>query len=101
MKGRYYTFQKIIKSNGNFQWSLLRTSLGLQWDCSNKGVHTVGILTWFCEEEKPRMLAKCAFKKEVKVLVTQSCPTLCDPMDYKTLQAPLTVEFSRQEDWSG
>ena len=47
------------------------------------------------------MLARCAFKKEVKVLVTQSCLTLRDPMDYKTLQAPLTVEFSRQEDWSG
>ena len=29
-----------------------------------------------------------------KVLVTQSCPTLCDPM-------PTRMEFSRQEYWSG
>ena len=35
-----------------------------------------------------------------KVLVTQSCPTLCDPMD---CSRPLTLsmEFSRQEYWSG
>ena len=36
----------------------------------------------------------------------QSCPTLCDPMDgshslQRTLQAPLSMEFSRQESWSG
>ena len=35
-----------------------------------------------------------------KVLVTQSCPTLCDPKD---CSHPLTLsmEFSRQEYWSG
>ena len=32
--------------------------------------------------------------------VTQSCPTLRDPMDY-SLQAPLSMGFSRQEYWSG
>ena len=101
MKGRYYTFQKVIKSNGNFHWSLLRTSLVLQWDCSNKGIHTVGHLDLILRGGKPRMLARCVFKKEVKVLVTQSRPTLCDPMDCKALQAPLTMEFSRQEYWRG
>ena len=30
--------------------------------------------------------------------VTQSCPTLCDPMDY-SLPAPLSMGFSRQEFW--
>ena len=30
----------------------------------------------------------------------QSCPTLCDPMDWSS-QAPLSVGFSRQEYWSG
>ena len=41
------------------------------------------------------------------VLVTQSCPTLCDPMDWSPLsmkpsvQAPLSMKFSRQEYWSG
>ena len=33
-----------------------------------------------------------------EVLVTQSCPTLCDPMDCQT---PLLMGFSRQEYWSG
>ena len=34
------------------------------------------------------------------MLVTQSYPTLCDPMDGNP-QAPLSMEFSRQEYWSG
>ena len=46
---------------------------------------------------------------KVKVLVTQSCLTLCDPMDCSppTIdpvdrgQASLSMEFSRQEYWSG
>ena len=29
----------------------------------------------------------------------QSCQTLCESMDH-SLQAPLSVEFSRQESWS-
>ena len=33
-------------------------------------------------------------------LVTQSCPTLCDPL-HIAHQAPLSMEFSRQENWSG
>ena len=36
----------------------------------------------------------------VPCLVTQSCLTLCDPMDC-TGQAPLSMGFSRQEHWSG
>ena len=32
--------------------------------------------------------------------VTQSCPTLCNPMDC-SYQAPLSMGFSRQEYWSG
>ena len=32
--------------------------------------------------------------------VAQSCPTLCNLMDY-SLQAPPSMEFSRQEYWSG
>ena len=35
------------------------------------------------------------FKVKVKL-----CPTLCDPMDY-SLQASLSMGFSRQEYWSG
>ena len=33
--------------------------------------------------------------KSVKVLVIQSCPTLCNPID-SSPQAPLSVGFSRQ-----
>ena len=33
--------------------------------------------------------------------VAQLCPTLCNPMDYIAYQAPLSMEFSRQEYWSG
>ena len=40
-------------------------------------------------------------KSESKVEVAQSCPTLCDPMDCVARQAPLSMEFSRQESWSG
>ena len=36
----------------------------------------------------------------MRASVAQLCPTVCDPMDV-TLQAPLSMEFSRQEYWSG
>ena len=36
----------------------------------------------------------------MKVLVAQSSPTLCDPITV-AYQAPLPVEFSKQEYWSG
>jgi len=31
----------------------------------------------------------------------QLCPALCDPMDYIVHQAPLSMEFSRKQHWSG
>ena len=34
-------------------------------------------------------------------LVAKLCPTLCNPMDYIAHQAPLSMEFSKQEYWSG
>ena len=37
----------------------------------------------------------------MKVKVAQSRPTLCDPMNYIACQAPLSMEFSRPEYWSG
>ena len=37
----------------------------------------------------------------MKVKVTHSCPTLCDPIDYIACQAPLSMEFPTQEYWSG
>ena len=35
------------------------------------------------------------------MLVAQSCPTLCDPMDCIAHQASLPMGFSRQGYWSG
>ena len=37
----------------------------------------------------------------VCVLVTKSCTILCDPMDCVAFQAPLSMEFLRQDYWSG
>ena len=40
-----------------------------------------------------------AYIPEMKVKVTQLCPTPCNTMDV-ACQAPLSMEFSRQEHWS-
>ena len=37
----------------------------------------------------------------MSAMLIQSCLTLCDPVDYIAHQAPLSMEFSRQEYWSG
>ena len=39
----------------------------------------------------------CVHVRACVCSVAQSCPTLCNPRDY---QAPLSMEFSRQEYWS-
>ena len=38
---------------------------------------------------------------KMEMLVAQSCPTLCDALWTTARQAPLSMGFSRQEDWSG
>ena len=38
---------------------------------------------------------------KVEVLVTQSCPTLCDPVRCSPPGSPLSMGFSKQEYWSG
>jgi len=48
-----------------------------------------------------RKIGEFIFKLKIKVLVPQSCPALCDPMDYIAHQTPLSMEFSRQEYWNG
>ena len=63
-----------------------------------KGVLSV-FWTWRAEAQVttgPQVFKPHVKKK--KVLVTQSFPTLCEPMDYSP---PLSIEFSRQEYWSG
>ena len=51
---------------------------------------------YFLSVRKVLLRPKC-----LRVLVAQSCPTLHDPMDYRAHQAPLSMEFSGQEYWSG
>ena len=46
------------------------------------------------------LVSACFVASFSQTLVTQSCPTLCDSMDYSP-QVPLSMEFSRQEFWSG
>ena len=39
--------------------------------------------------------------QSIKLLSQVDSWTLCDPMDSSARQAPLSMEFSRQEYWSG
>ena len=41
-----------------------------------------------------------ALQKILCMLVAQLCPTLCNPWTVARL-APLSMQFSRQESWSG
>ena len=43
----------------------------------------------------------CLFWSCSMCLVTQSCPTLCDPMDCSPQGSSVHEAFSRQEYWSG
>ena len=51
-----------------------------------------------CSPEKTRARSVCTTLCYAKSF--QSCPTLCDPID-GSHQAPPSLGFSRQEDWSG
>ena len=55
---------------------------------------TVDILVSFGIKDIQHLVYTCS--------VTQLCPTLCVPRDYSPLgSSPLSMEFSRQEHWSG
>ena len=53
------------------------------------------------EETDHKQINILCVKERKESEVTQSCPTLCDPMDSSLHQAPLSMRFSRQEYWSG
>ena len=55
---------------------------------------TYSLFLWQC-------LIYSKYYCEMLCLVSQSCPTLCNPMDCVACQAPLSMEFSRQEHWTG
>ena len=52
------------------------------------------------EEELKSLLMKVKEESKSQTLVAQLCPTLCDSMDLAH-QVSLSIEFSRQEYWSG
>ena len=53
--------------------------------------------------ETIRIGKKKSEAEKIKVLVSQLCPTLCDPIAHQTVahQNTLSMVFSRQEFWSG
>ena len=54
-----------------------------------------------CYEREVMSKARCAWTGRCcECLVSKSCLTLCDPWTV-ALQAPLSMEFSRQKYWSG
>ena len=57
------------------------------------------ILTFANNKHDNKQLAR-NFHEKVKMLVAQSCPTLCNPWTVAR-QAPLSIAFSRQEYCSG
>ena len=73
--------QKVVDATRTASFSVCVCRVGLQ-EPGRQGRRSV-----------PTVLCVC-------VLVAQSCPSLCDPMDY-THQAPLSRGLSRQEYWSG
>ena len=48
-----------------------------------------------------KSIQQVAILKICCCLVAKSCLTLCNPVDYMACQVLLSMEFSRQEYWSG
>ena len=73
-------------------------SLG-QEDPLQKEIADSGILVWRISWSED-LTHMNYLKTNICVLVTQSCPTLCNPMDCSPPGSSV-MEFSRQEYWSG
>ena len=48
-----------------------------------------------------KITSRVIWKWKMEVLVAQSGPTFCHPMDYITFPSPLSIDVSTQEYWSG
>ena len=64
-------------------------------------IHTVKGFSTVSKAEVDIFLEFPCFFYDPTCMCTQSCPILCDPMDCIACQAPLSMEFSRQEYRSG
>ena len=84
------------KESDTTKWLSVRARTHTHTHTSSPALSVVGLFYL-------RHSSRC-IKSEVKVLLTQSCPTLFYPIDCRlspTPQAPLSMESSRQEYWSG
>ena len=70
-----------------------------------KSVLVITVLIWytlFVLSTDLALTLRCATQHTyMHAKLVQSCLALCDPVDCTAFQAPLSVEFSRQEYWSG
>ena len=74
--------KKEYQKEWNFQYSALSDAMSL--------CHTLKITLYVLSNRYPIVL-----------VITQSCLTLCDPMNYSPPGSSLSMQFSRQEYWSG
>ena len=87
------------------QWLRLHTftpgamSLIPGWE--TKIPHGLGTAPQKRKERRPEELCLCSHKLLCTCSVTNSCSTLCNPMDPIAHQTPLSMAFPRQEYWSG
>ena len=70
------------------------------------------IMVYVCAQKEPILKQSCGLAAGIKVLVTQQCPTLCNPMDYSPPASSVlviilarilewvTISFSRGSFWS-
>ena len=83
--------------------SLSTLSVMRHFHCNHSGGCVVAVPLWtltFSCAYQPLGHCVCAY---VCVLIAQSCPALCNPMDCSLPGSPVQarMEFSRQEYWSG
>ena len=87
-------FQAVLCAWGRNGWIYAHLPLGLK-RLNNQmmirsSIYACFLLMWVC-------VCVCS----VVCVPAQSCMTLCYPVDCSHPQAPLSMEFSRQEYWSG
>ena len=70
--------------------------MGVNGECGHSPSRQL-IIEWIAHEYQFLVCMKVKSESEV----TQSCPTLCNPMGSSLHQAPPSMGFSSQEYWSG
>ena len=80
------------------QWVAMSYSRGSSWP---RDQTYVSLVSWIDRWILYHCSTWEALFRFMKMLVAQSWPTLCDPMNCIAHQASLYIEFSRQEYWSG